>query len=67
MADGYHSQDRASGCPSDSSWTWNGSREVTKRMCGCCYEFKPLQSGKREAEMGAAQPFKSDVDRERGF
>lgn len=50
MADGYHSQDRASCCPSDSSYSWNGSREVTKRIRGCCSEFRQLQWGKRQAE-----------------
>lgn len=38
MADGYRSQDRASGCPSDSSQSWSGAREVTMEMQGCCYE-----------------------------
>lgn len=50
MADGYRSQDRASCCPSDSSQSWSGSREVTKRMQGCCYEFRLLQSGRREVK-----------------
>lgn len=50
MADGYHSQDRASCCPSDSSQNWSGSRELTKRMQGCCYEFRLFQSGKKLKE-----------------
>ncbi|XP_073937158.1 protein Wnt-4 isoform X3 [Castor canadensis] len=61
MADGYRSQDRASGCPSDSSWSWSGSREVTKWMWDC-YEFRQLQSRNREAERGAVQVFKSEGD-----